>query len=78
MKHNFERVDFLINQDLQNLAYEYGVRFKTEKVDPKLIWAASRAYRKGLARGIEMAMEVDTLVQAAADEDEAESNKREP
>jgi hypothetical protein len=71
VKHNFERIDFLIDQDLQNLAREYGVRFKTDKVDPKLIWAASRAYRKGLARGMQMAMEVDTLVQRAADDDEA-------
>jgi hypothetical protein len=71
MKHNLERIDFLIDQDLQNLAREYCERFDTDKVDPKLVWAASRAYRKGLARGMQMAIEVDTLVHAAADEDEA-------
>ncbi len=72
MKPNFERIDFLIDQDLQTLAQEYGERFDTDKVDPKLVWAASRAYRKGLARGMQMAMAVDTLVQAAVDEDEDE------
>jgi hypothetical protein len=72
-KHNLERIDFLINQDLQRLAREYGERFDTDKVDPKLIWAAARAYRKGLARGMQMALEVDTLVQSAADEDERDA-----
>jgi hypothetical protein len=71
VKHNLERIDFLIDQDLQTLAREYAERFETDKVEPKLIWAASRAYRKGLARGMQMAMEVDTLVQRAADDDEA-------
>jgi hypothetical protein len=47
--------------------------FNTAKVDRKLIWAASRAYRKGLARGMQVAMEVDTLVQSAVDQDEAAS-----
>lgn len=73
MKHNFERIDFLIDQDLQTLAREYGEMFNTANVDRKLIWAASRAYRKGLARGMQVAMEVDTLVQSAVDEDEASS-----
>ena len=27
MKHNFERIDFLIDQDLQTLAREYGEMF---------------------------------------------------
>jgi hypothetical protein len=70
MMHNLERIDFLIDQDLQNLAREYGEVFKTTVVDRKLIWAASRAYRKGLARGMQMALEADTLVQSAADQDE--------
>jgi hypothetical protein len=71
VKHNLERIDFLIDQDLQTLAREYAERFETDKVELKLIWAASRAYRKGLARGMQMAMEVDTLVQRVADDDEA-------
>lgn len=47
--------------------------FNTANVDRKLIWAASRAYRNGLVRGMQVAMEVDTLVQSAVDEDEASS-----
>ena len=67
MKH----IDFLINQDLQRLAREYGERFDTDKVDPKLIWAPSRAYHKAWHAGCRWLLQVDTLVQSAVDEDEA-------